>query len=137
MKNIVTLIFTFVIGTNYFIVFAQKVPIISNDSLTLPMQQIAKVESQTNWIKFKESTLLNPKTLFLDFKSAFGLAEDDEMMNYKTEVDDLGFTQHHFKQYYKNIVIDGESFTVHTNKGGSTYAGNGNILTGISLMYLS
>ena len=76
---------------------------------------------------------MNPKTLFLDFKSAFGLAEDDEMMNYKTEVDDLGFTQNHFKQYYKNIIIDGESFTVHTNKGGSTYAGNGNILTGISL----
>lgn len=133
MKNIITIILTCVIGANAFVVSAQQVPFISKDSLSSQMKQIAKAESQTNWIKFKENAAIKAKTIFSDYKSTFGLAENDEMLNYKIETDDLGFTQNHYQQYYKNIKIDGESFTVHTNKSGITYAANGNILTGIDL----
>lgn len=133
MKNIITIILGLAVGANSFVVSAQQVPFISKDSLSSQMKQIAKTESQTNWIKFKESANLKAKTIFSDYKSTFGLAENDEMVNYKTESDDLGFIQNHYQQYYKNIIIDGETFTVHTNKAGITYAANGNILTGINL----
>lgn len=133
MKNFIIILSIFIIEMNTFMVSAQKILIIPSDSLSFQMKQIATAESQTNWIKFKENANIRAETMFSEYKSAFGLSDDDEMVNYKTDKDDLGFTQNHFQQYYKNIPIDGESVTVHTQKNGITYAANGNILTGINL----
>lgn len=133
MKNIITTFLVLTIGVNHFTVFAQKVDNNKKDSLNSQMRKLAKPESKLNWIKFKDNTNINPATVFIEYKPAFDLKENDKMVIYKMEKDDLGFTHYHYQQYYKNIKIDGGTYNVHTNKDGMTYAANGKIFTGIDI----
>lgn len=103
------------------------------DLLNPSMKQIASPESEQNWIKFKTSAKINPETIFEDHKAAFELTTFDKMVVNKTFVDDIGFTHRNYQQYFKEILIDGESVNVHTNKDGETYAATGRILKGISV----
>lgn len=103
------------------------------DLMNPTMQQIASPESEEHWIRFKSSAKINPKTIFEDHKVAFELSAFDKMVVNKTFVDDIGFTHRNYQQYFKGILIDGESVNVHTNKDGETYAATGRILKGISV----
>jgi len=133
MKKIISTILVLTIAANFFIVSAQPGDENKGVSLNPQMKKIAKPESEPNWIKFKEDVRIEPKTIFIDYKSAFNLKEDDEMIIYEVLMDDLGFTHYQFHQYYKNIKIDGATYYVHTNENGITYAANGELLTGIDL----
>lgn len=127
MKKNASILIAFVVWANYSVAFAQTG---SNkeDSLSLGLKQIADTESTPVWIKFKTSAKINPKTLFEDYKVAFGLSDFDKMIVGKSFTDDVGFTHRNYQQFYKSIPIDGESVNVHTNKNGETYAATGRIL---------
>lgn len=133
MKKIITTFLAFTIAANYVMVSAQQADIIKSDSLNAQMKKVAKPESKPNWIKFKDNTNINPVTIFIELKPAFDLKENDKMVLYETEKDDLGFTHFRYQQYYRNIKIDGGTYNVHTDKNGITYAANGKILTGIAI----
>jgi len=133
MKKIITTILILTIGATYFMVSAQPANENRRDSLNSQMKKIAKPESEPNWIKIKEDIKIDPKTIFIEYRSAFNLKEYDKMVLYETVTDDLGFTHHRYQQYYKNIKVDGATYNVHTNKNGITYAANGKILTGIDI----
>ena len=133
MKRIASTFLSLAIGANYFLVSAQQPDLIKKDTLNPVMRKIAKPESEPNWIKFKDSININPETIFIEFKPAFDLRENDTMLISKIEKDDLGFTHYHYQQYYKNIKIEAGTFTIHTNKNRITYAANGKILTGINI----
>lgn len=103
------------------------------DLMNPTMKQIASPESEEHWIRFKSSAKINPETIFEDHKVAFELSAFDKMVVNKTFIDDIGFTHRNYQQYFKGILIDGESVNVHTNKDGETYAATGRILKGISV----
>lgn len=103
------------------------------DSMNNSMKQIASIESEENWIKFKPTAKIKPETLFEEHKTAFELSDFDKMKVNKSFIDDIGFSHINYQQYYKGILIDGESVNVHTNKNGETYAATGRILKGINL----
>lgn len=99
----------------------------NNDSFwTSRMQEIAKPESQANWIYFKENSQLNPNTIFETEKSAFGLNEEVCMVLIKVETDDLGFTRHIYQQYYKGLKVEGATFYIHSQNSQVVKA-NGHI----------
>lgn len=115
------------------IISAQQPESNLSDSLNADLKKIAKPESIRGWIKFKEDAHINPATVFIEHKVAFDLADNDNMVMLKTETDDLGFTHHQYQQYYKTLPIDGATFTVHSNRNGFPYAGNGKLVTGIDI----
>jgi Zn-dependent metalloprotease len=103
------------------------------DLLNPSMKQIASPESEQNWIRFKTSAKINPETIFEEHKTAFELSAYDKMVVNKTFVDGIGSTHLNYQQYFKGVLIDGESVNVHTNKNGETYAATGRILKGINV----
>jgi Zn-dependent metalloprotease len=133
LKKFIVAILVFLVGTNYYVAAAQLGDTIKSEVLNTKMQKIAKSESTPNWVKFKDDVRINPKTVFIDKKSEFDLKENDKMVLNRTEKDDLGFTHYQYQQYYKNIKVDGGTYTVHTNKDGITYAANGNLDKGIDI----
>ena len=56
-----------------------------------------------------------------------------QMRPTQTTMDNMGYSQHRFQQYYKNVKIEGGEYIVHTNNKGITYAANGEILTGLDI----
>ena len=133
MNKLVTIILIFAIEANFCIVSAQGVGVIKSDTLNSQMKKIAKPESERNWIKFKDDTKIDPQTVFSEHKSAFDLTDNDEMRPTQTTMDNMGYSQHRFQQYYKNVKIEGGEYIVHTNNKGITYAANGEILTGLDI----
>ena len=103
------------------------------DSMNPALKEIALPESEENWIKLKTTSKINPETIFVEYKMAFGLSDFDKMVVNKSFQDDIGFTHHNYQQYYKSVLIDGESVNIHTNKSGETYAATGRILKGINI----
>lgn len=106
------------------------------ETLNNSMKQIASVESEEHWIRFKPSAKIKPETIFEEHKTAFELSDFDKMKVNRSFIDDIGFTHINYQQYYKGIPIDGESVNVHTNKNGETYAATGRILKGLSVEIL-
>jgi bacillolysin len=136
MKKIILIILALSIGVNYLTVSAQETDAIKSDSLNSLMKKIAIPESKQNWIKFKDDIKVNPLTIFIDYKAEFNLSDNDAMILYKTTKDDLGFTHFQYQQYYKNIIVSGGTYNVHSNKKGITFAANGKILTEIYINVL-
>jgi bacillolysin len=106
---------------------------VSTDSLNGELRKIAKPESTSTFIKFKEDATVNPVTIFNELKQAFNLGNDDQMRIFKTEDDELGFTHRRYQQYYKNVKVEDAIFIVHTNKDGFTYAANGKLMPGLDV----
>lgn len=133
MKKNLILLLTLIIGASYPCLYAQHQGLNKGDSLSVEMMKIAKPESEINWINFKDSTNINPASLFTEFKAAFNLKNDDKMQIVQITKDDLGYTHHRYQQYYKNIRIDGGTYTIHTNRNGISYAANGKLFIGIDI----
>jgi Zn-dependent metalloprotease len=57
---------------------------------------------------------LNPSELL---SVTLKLQDNDKLVLLRTETDQLGFVHRKFEQYYKNIKVDGGSFTVHSQHG--------------------
>lgn len=59
------------------------------------------------------------------FRQYFSMTQADKLVLMKSESDQLGFVHEKFQQYYKNIKVDGATYTAHS-KGGliQTISGN-------------
>lgn len=89
-------------------------------------------ESSPKWMNFKKNTSLDGRTIFQQYKSAYGLGLDDEMRLIKTKEDKLGFTHYRYQQYYKGFKIDGAEVLVHDFQGKSKTA-NGLMVQGLNM----
>lgn len=135
MKRIINipLYLTFFIATFYMIcgvkVIAQK----NSPPLSPDLQGYASGESNANWITFREGIVLNPASIFIDLKTAFGLSENDDMHLLKIQKDELGFQHYRFQQFYKNVKVMYGEYFVHQNKDGFVASANGRLVTGLQL----
>lgn len=92
------------------------------------LREIADASSQSGWIVFRSDVSIPPLGLFQDYKDAFGLSTDDEMILKSSHVDELGINHYFFRQYYRGVPIEDGKYVVH-EKEGRTYRANGIIVT--------
>ncbi len=57
-------------------------------------------------LQFKRGIGLNATNLFTTHKAEFGLGADDQMVNYQSFADDIGFRHYRFQQYYKGVPVE-------------------------------
>ena len=78
-------------------IFAQAndsnyVPFVRNSN-NKQIQEIAKSVYDNAWIEFKDDIIIDPSVVFTNYKSAFGLKRNDEMILKNSFTDNLGMTQ--------------------------------------------
>ena len=62
--------------------------------LSAKLQKLAKGGSTREWIDFFQDSALKPRSIFTDFKSAFDLSDDDNMVIQKVKKDELNFSHY-------------------------------------------
>ncbi len=102
-------------------------------SLHPKLEALAKPESTTNWINFREGTSVNPYTIFKDLKEAFQLSAGDTMVLTKKQNDNLGFSHYRYHQYYKQYKVVYGEFIVHQRPDGFVKSANGQLISGLNL----
>ena len=93
---------------------------------------IATPNSQNGWVYFKNPAIINPVSVFANYKNAFSLNTDDNMQIIKTETDKQGTTHTYYQQYFKGIKVEGCQYIIHS-KNSESYLANGKTCTGLSL----
>lgn len=96
------------------------------------LRQNLNPQSRPNTLYFKAGKQIAGATIFEDHKADFGLSNDYQMVQYKTETDQIGFTHYRFQQTYKGVNIEGAQFFVH-EKNGSTVTANGIMLNSVNI----
>lgn len=94
------------------------------------LAKIAVAKDNPDWIKFKAN--LKATSLLTDYKEAFGLQVNDDMILSRKETDELGMVHYRFQQVYKSVPIEGAQYIIH-EKNGFAATGNGKIIRGIEL----
>jgi Zn-dependent metalloprotease len=104
-----------------------------NKSNNKKILQIASGTYGYGWIEFKKNLHLNPVSLFQDYKSAFGLTNDDKMLLKRTSIDkDAGMKHYHFQQIYKGVAVEGGEYIIHA-KDGIAIRANGKLVENMDL----
>ena len=124
MKKFITFIILVLIGSTQYL-SAQK-----NPFWNIEMARIATATSTEDWITIKPEIIINTSTFFTAEKTALGLQANDEMVLYKTETDDIGFTHYRYNQFYKGYRIISAEFFLH-EKEGKLITANGKMIKGI------
>jgi Zn-dependent metalloprotease len=96
------------------------------------LSQIGVANKNSRWIEFRQNLNLNPATVFIDNKYAFGLGAQDMMKIISTKTDQLGYTHYRYQQYYCGIPVDNTVFIIHA-MNNKALRGNGNLEKGISI----
>lgn len=101
--------------------------------LSAKLQDLAKPGSTLEWIYFMDNPSLDPKTIFIKYKTDFGLTNDDEMKVKRSEKDDIGFTHTRYEQIYKGHRVFYGEYIVHQKPDGLIGTANGRLITGLNL----
>ena len=95
------------------------------------LRNIAKPGSTREWIHFRDSTQVNPRTFFSDHKAALDLSDNDEMRIVKIKKDEIGFNHYRYQQYYKGIPVLYSEYNIHQQPNGFLRSANGRFITGL------
>ncbi|WP_153798103.1 M4 family metallopeptidase [Foetidibacter luteolus] len=97
------------------------------------LKKMAKAGSTREWIDFFEDSTIKATSIFKDYKAAFDLANDDEMVVKKVKKDRLNFSHYRYQQYYKNIPVLYGEYIIHQEPERIVKSGNGRLITGLNL----
>ncbi len=101
--------------------------------LSAKLQKLAKAGSTKEWIDFFQDSTIKPRSIFQDFKSAFDLSDDDNMIIQKVKKDELNFSHYKYQQFYKNHRVVYGEYNIHQQSDGLVKSGNGRLITGLKL----
>lgn len=104
----------------------------NGSQLSEKFKYIAKPGSTKEWITFWDSAKINPKTIFSDYKAAFDLSADDEMIVKRVKKDTLGFMHYRYQQLYKKHPVLYGEYIVHQQTNGIVHSANGRLITGLN-----
>ena len=97
------------------------------------LSAIAKPWSNSSWIYFKDSSQIDPLTIFNEYNEAFNLSQDDSLALIRTTfTPSVNMAHYVYQQYYKDIKVEGGYITIHS-KNDYAQDANGAIIQGISL----
>ena len=117
----------------FFLLFANLAIAQNNFNQTLQKKDVPFFQTQTSgWFKMNPDVQLSTEELLLNYHTALGLSDWDELKNYRSETDKLGITHHRFQQYHRSIPVEGGIFLVH-EKTGAVLTFNGEWASGINL----
>ena len=88
--------------------------------------------TENGWITFKKEAKVNPNTFFKDYASILGLERDYDFKPTREQKDEKGRLHQRFQLYYKNIVVEGVEFLLHTFEDGTLQTVHGRIVEGIN-----
>lgn len=101
--------------------------------LTAKLQKMAKAGSTREWITFFEDSSIKPRSIFKDFKAAFELSDNDDMVIQKVKKDEINYSHYRYQQYYKNHPVVYGEYIVHQQPDGFVASANGRLVTGLKL----
>jgi bacillolysin len=86
------------------------------------------------WLFFRSNAKVKANELFLKYRDAMGLQENDKMVLKKTWHDELGYLHNRYQQYYKGVEVMHGVFAEHfARNDDNMYLANGKIVEGIDI----
>jgi len=70
-----------------------------------------------DWLTVRAGVQISAADLVRLHKSDLGLNPLDELVLYRTDTDDLGFSHHRYQQYHQGVPVDGGELLVHEQHG--------------------
>lgn len=70
-----------------------------------------------DWLVIKTGVQIPADDLVRSYKKDLGLTEQDELVLYRTDKDDTGFTHYRYYQYNRGIKVEGGELLVHEQNG--------------------
>jgi Zn-dependent metalloprotease len=83
--------------------------------------------TENGWIEFKKEARINPNTFFKDYANSLGLGQHYDFKKIKEETDRKQNKHQRFQLHYKNILVEGAEFTLHSSIEGVLVLGHGRI----------
>ncbi|HWR81956.1 MAG TPA: M4 family metallopeptidase [Candidatus Deferrimicrobium sp.] len=88
---------------------------------------LASYDSTHSYFLFKANINITVPELVSDHKSTLMLNSDDSLIINTVEDDELGIRHYRYKQYYKNVKVDGLQFYIHANQEDIPFSANGDL----------
>jgi Zn-dependent metalloprotease len=85
--------------------------------------------TQYNWQTFNTSYQDNLENLIRDKNIELGLADDDNLLLYKQDIDDLRIEHYRYHQIHKGVKVEGADYLIH--RSADKMWGNGRLVYGI------
>ena len=79
--------------------------------------QIAEPSMELGLIRLKKEVHINPETIFVEYKAAFGISAGCDMRLRRASADLTGNKHYRYQQYYQNILVEGGEYIVHCKDG--------------------
>src|SRR3972149_10525201 len=83
-------------------------------------------------IQLKKDSGIPVELFFSEYGKAFNLSKDNELKSFQVSKDDLGQTNHRYKQFYKGIELAEVQYILH-EKNGQVIHANGKLIHGLDL----
>ena len=98
----------------------------------LPVRQTIFFAKNGNpdWLVIREGVQITAADLVRQYKSDLGLSEADELVLYRTDADDIGFTHYRYQQFHHGVEVDGAELLIH-EKNGFVITLNGKLVRGL------
>lgn len=74
-------------------------------------------EGNPDWLVIREGVQITAEDLLRSHHSDLGLSDQDALLEYRTDTDELGFTHHRYQQYYKGVKVAGAELLIHEQNG--------------------
>ncbi|OGU57758.1 MAG: hypothetical protein A2455_08985 [Ignavibacteria bacterium RIFOXYC2_FULL_35_16] len=83
-------------------------------------------------IQLKKDSGIPVELFFSEYGKAFNLSKDNELKSFQVSKDDLGQTNHRYKQFYKGIELAEVQYILH-EKNGQVIHANGKLIHGLEM----
>jgi Zn-dependent metalloprotease len=93
-------------------------------------KELTEKTTDNGWIEFKKGAKVSHNSFFKNYASSLGLDKDYDFKPLKDETDNLKKRHQRFQLYYKNTLVEGVEFTLHSQDDVLTL-GHGKIPEGL------
>ncbi len=85
-----------------------------------------------DWLKMHDNVHLSAREMAQQHRSALGLGLLDELVNYRTQTDELGMTHYRYQQYHQGVKVEGGELLMH-ERNGRIQTLNGKLVRGLAM----
>ncbi|GJM33387.1 MAG: hypothetical protein DHS20C18_23880 [Saprospiraceae bacterium] len=88
------------------------------ESTPLPQSDIFYAPNgNPDWLSVKENIQVTAKEIIGTYLPQLGLGMQDELINYRTQTDELGMTHYRYQQYHQGVKVEGGELLIHERHG--------------------
>lgn len=86
----------------------------------------------SDWLTVRPGVRLTAADVLRGHLTGLGLTEHDELVWYRTDTDQLGFSHHRYRQHHRGVLVDGAEWLIH-EKDGLVRTMNGKLVRGLQM----